>query len=247
MPFKSERISYGLARGAYPQEAVANCEGELARVLGLTRPLVGVKLLFQQEAYDAYDAPEPTAAMSYCLMVKAATQGRALKSRLQHHNCDGGTTALGLEKSTERIESGEEYYSYRLYASPVAARRHRASIRSLHAYQPVTYGVVTSPLSLCTEAPDVVLAVVSPYQAMRLVQGWEYETGMKPQTDIGAMQGFCSELTATPYLTGQMNVSVLCPSTRMLCRWGEQDMAVGIPFEQLERVIEGVVATQLEY
>lgn len=57
--------------------------------------------------------------------------------------------------------------------------------------------------------------------------------------------------TITPetmaYLTGELNVSVLCPSTRMLCKWSENDMAVGIPFELFEAVTKGIIATQPNY
>ena len=49
--------------------------------------------------------------MPYCVMVKqAALQGKGIKSRLEHHKCDGATTALALEPSTEKIESGQEYF-----------------------------------------------------------------------------------------------------------------------------------------
>ena len=82
---------------------------------------------------------------------------------------------------------------------------------------------------------------------MRIVQGYEYNTGKKPAIDMGAMRGMCSELTVSPYLTGELNVSVLCPRTRMLCKWSEHDMGVGIPFELFEQITDGVVATQPNY
>lgn len=61
---------------------------------------------------------------------------------------------------------------------------------------------------------------------MRLVQGYEYAAGVKPDIDLGAMQAVCSELTAGPLLRGSLNVSVLCPSTRMLARWSDAEMGV---------------------
>ncbi len=103
------------------------------------------------------------------------------------------------------------------------------------------------PLKACVQTPDVIIVMTNALQSMRLVQGYEYRTGKKPAVDMGAMQGMCSELTVSPYLTGEMNVSVLCPSTRMLCKWDENDMAVGIPFELFEMVTEGTVATKPNY
>lgn len=107
----------------------------------------------------------------------------------------------------------------------------------------MTYGLLVQPLDAFTMAPDIIILIADPYQAMRLVQGYSYETGIKPEIDLGAMQGMCSECTAYPYLSGSMNVSVLCPSTRMLCGWEHSDMAVGISFEQYRRIVSGVMAT----
>ena len=244
MPFQNSKLVYGLPQDDYPRESVNAHTADLSAALRLARRPVGVKLFFDAASYDAVDVPEARAAMPYCVMVRLASEDGGCRSRLEHHKCDGGTTALALEKSTERIESGAEYFSYNLYGSPAAARRHRAQIHSLHRELPTTYGILVQPLDAFTIAPDVVILITDAFQAMRLVQGYSYEAGIKPSIDLGAMQGMCSECTAYPYLSGSMNVSVLCPSTRMLCGWTHSDMAVGIPFEQYRRVVAGVMATQ---
>lgn len=248
MPFKHEKIEYGLPHEEYPRETIRECLEILKDVIGLEREPVGITFLFTQEAYEDYPAEEIKGAMPYCVMVKqAALHRRGCKSRLEHHKCDGATTALALEPTTEHIESGEEYFSYKLYSSVATARRLRASIKSLHRMPVSNYGVAIVPLADCERTPDVVIAMTNSYQSMRFVQGYEYDTGKKPMIDMGAMQGMCSEVTVSPYLTGELNVSVLCPSTRMLCKWGENDMAVGIPFELFERITSGIVATQPNY
>ena len=247
MPFKSSKISYGLPQDEYPKEHINDCLKDLKEILNLKYEPVGVRFIFDEEEYTSVIADEPSAPIPYCVMVKNAAQGKTLKSRLINHKCDGGTTALGLERSTQRIESGAEYFSYNLYSSQAVARRHRTAIKSLHSFEPLTYGILTCPLKDCVKAPDVVIGIVNAFQAMRIVQGNTYATGIKPQVDMGAMQGMCSELTAVPYLTGDLNVSVLCPSTRMLCKWDESDMAVGIPFERFEPIVRGVMATQMKY
>lgn len=35
----------------------------------------------------------------------------------------------------------------------------------------------------------------------------------------------------------------LCPSTRMLAKWHDDEMAVGMPYEHFIKTIEGVMAT----
>lgn len=248
MPYKHKNIEYGLPHERYAKEQVEECLATWREVLELESEPVGITFLFTKEDYDAYPVEETKVAMPYCVMVKQATlSGKAIKSRLEHHKCDGATTALALEDSTEKIESGLEYYSYKLYSSVATARRMRESIKSLHRMPVKTYGVAVVPLKDCEQTPDVIIMMVHALQAMRMIQGYSYRYGKKPPIDMGAMQGMCSELTVVPYLTGELNVSVLCPSTRMLCKWGQDDMAVGMPFELLEQITEGIVATQPNY
>ena len=248
MPYKHANIEYGLPHEEYPKERINACIDTLRDVIHLTREPVGITFLFNKEAYDNYPVEETKAAMAYCVMVKqAALYNKGIKCRLEHHRCDGATTAFALEESTQEIESGEVYFSYKLYSSLSVARRFRAAIKSLHRMPVSTYGMAIVPLKDCVHTPDVIIMVTNVWQSMRMIQGYDYFTGKKPAIDMGAMQGFCSELTVSPYLTGEMNVSVLCPSTRMLCKWSEDDMAVGIPFELFEMITEGVEATKPNY
>ena len=247
MPYKHSSIKYGLPHKEYPVEEVKEEILRLKKELNLSSEPVGITLFFNKESYDQYDVEETKVAMPYCVMVKQAFGNKGLKSRLEHHKCDGATTALGLERSNSKIESGEEYFSYELYSSVAVARRMRSQIKSLHREPVETYGVAICPLKDCTSNPDVIIVKSNAMQAMRMVQGYEYFSGKKPAIDMGAMQGMCSELTVSPYLTGEMNVSVFCPSTRMLCKWDDADMGVGIPFELFNSIVEGVVATKPNY
>lgn len=247
MPFKTGRES-GPHHNFYDPEQTSSQVEQLCSTLGLGHRPIGISLLFTKEEYDAYPVSERPTRSAYCVMVKnTMKRGTGCKVRLEHHRCDGGTTALGLEPSTDKIESGLEYFSYGLYASRSIARRMRENVQSLHRLGVSTYGTALVPLEQCSCPPDVVIMVTNACQTMRLVQGYEYFTGKKPQVDLGAMQAMCSELTVVPYLMGEMNVSVMCPSTRMLCKWTDNDMAVGLPFELFGMVVEGVLATQPTY
>ena len=248
MPFKSEKVKYGLAHMEYPKKNVDAALKSLSSTIHLDKEPVAITLLFTKEEYDAYPAEQIKAKTPYCVMVKsAAVSGKCIKSVLENHECDGATTAFALEPSTDEIESGRTYFSYNLYSSVATARRHRSRIKSLHREGVPTYGIAIVPLSKCEKTPDIIICMCNAYQAMRLVQGYEYYTGVKPEIDLGAMQAMCSELTVSPYMTGEMNVSVLCPSTRMLCKWEETDMGVGIPYELFEMIVSGVESTVMEY
>ena len=61
------------------------------------------------------------------------------------------------------------------------------SMRSLNNYVPLTYGIMTVPLENSKIEPDIIIGIINPYQAMRIVQGYEYYTGVKPKLDLEAM------------------------------------------------------------
>lgn len=243
MPFKHESISYGLPQDIDDKSITKSYCDDLQCALNLKRKPVGIKLYFDKEAYDESEVKEPKGKLSYCCVVEKATRGMAFKVRLEHINCDGGTIALGLEKSTNRIESGTEYFSYNLYSTPAAAKRVRDGVMGLYRTGVETYGLEVAPIEAMTVTPDVILFIVNPYEAMRIQQGYVYHTGERITSTFAAMQGICVEATVEPYLTGRMNISTLCPSTRFLAKWKDEEMAIGMPYERFKDMVEGVIAT----
>lgn len=243
MPFKHEKIKYGFPQDPYDKEIVKELCEDLDCALNLIRKPVGIKLYFSKEDYDNLDWDEPNSPLAYCCLVEKATRSKKFKARLEHLNCDGGTTALNLEPSTPRIESGEEYFSYNLYKTAAAARRVREGVPGLYRTGAPTYGVGIAALEDFDITPDVVMFIVNPYQSMRIQQGYLYHEGGRLEITGASMQGICAEATVEPYLTGRLNTTVLCPSTRFLAKWKDEEMAIGIPFEKFKNVVEGVICT----
>ncbi len=243
MPFKSDKITYGIPADAFNQELIRSYVEDLSNTIGLQRKVVGVKLFFNEEEYNKCNVEALRGKTAYCVMIERATRGHSCKSILENHNCDGGTTALGLEKSTQEIESGQVYFSYNLYSTNAVARRMRKSVMGLHREEASTYGILVRPLKDFDSVPDVIIVIGNPYHSMRLIQGYVYNNGVKPNLDCKAMQAICSECTIVPYMTCEMNISTLCPSTRMLAKWKEEEMAIGIPYEKFEETVKGVMAT----
>lgn len=245
MPFKSDKITYGIPTDEYNQSLMTSYVEDLKNTIGLSREIVGIKLFFDKEEYDKCKVPVINGKVSYCIMVERATRGHSCKSILENHNCDGGTTALGLERSTQEIESGQTYFSYNLYATNAVARRARQAVKGLHREEASTYGLLVQPLKDFEVVPDVVMIIGTSYHSMRLLQGYVYNTGVTPKLDCKAMQAICSECTVVPYMTCEMNISTLCPSTRMLCKWKEEELAIGLPYEKFEETVKGVMATAM--
>ena len=115
----------------------------------------------------------------------------------QHLRCPGGQLALGLREKDDDFTSGHNFHRLGLYADlPTCA--------DMVVHTPVAQqraaGVETGPLSAFIEQavlPDVVLLTVTPYQAMRIMQGDAYyQSGVSLHT--AGNQAVCSECTITP-------------------------------------------------
>ena len=99
------------------------------------------------------------------------------------------------------------------------------------------------PLEEYNQEPDVVIIVCNPFNAMRISQGYAYNYGHIENIKFAGMQAICQECTSLPYENDQLNISMLCSGTRMLGKWGENDLAVGMPFRFLEDVVKGIKQT----
>ena len=69
MPYKNDKIQYGLPHEQYPKEQVLEYLETWRAVLNLKSEPVGITFLFTKEDYDAYPVEEIRAAMPYCMMV----------------------------------------------------------------------------------------------------------------------------------------------------------------------------------
>lgn len=204
------------------------------------RKLVGVKLVKTQDEFKEYDAIRVSAPITYCVAVKSAAYGHAVKFTASTSGCGGSTRALGLERPSEDFYSGKSGCSLGLYSgekvsADVAAR--------MKLCPPDTYGVVVKPLDMFESAPDVVLAIVDTRSAMRIIQGYSYYYGMQENFCMSGNQAVCVEATAIPYMTEDINVSLFCSGTRFLAGWKDYEVVVGIPYSRLETVVEGIRMT----
>lgn len=212
---------------------------KLCCAVELRRSPVGVTLLRSKEAYAAAEAVEPVRPIQYCQMVASATRGHAVKATDGLISCRSGARALGMDHTDPRNANGENWARLGLYCSGEVSGKVR---KGLPLIQEDVYGVLVEPLERSAK-PDVVIVVAQPYQVMRLVQSYAYHHGMPEDIRCIGNQALCVECTARPYVTGGLNLSLLCIGTRHRAGWGEDEMAVSIPGDQLHAVVEGLMAT----
>lgn len=212
----------------------ANC------ALELERTIVGMKFLFNEEEFQQATAKPIEAPMHYCAMVKAATAGNGVKAAAKNFGCQGAARALGMIEPEEAFISGKHYLKLGLYQDLITAKNAR---NSMTLCQHKAYGVMVKPLEDFDEEPDIVLIITNPYIAMRIVQGYTYKYGMHTAFKLSGNQALCSECTAYPFESNNINISMLCGGTRNKAGWGENEIGIGMPFNRFSAVIDGVYKT----
>ncbi|MDD9302065.1 MAG: DUF169 domain-containing protein [Desulfobacter sp.] len=209
-------------------------------VLETRRRIVGVKLVKTKEEFDTFEARELYAPLSYCVCVKCAMSGAALKFTAENSGCFGSTRALGMEKPAQDFYDGSEGIMLGLYQNKSLAATVAGNMKIIST---PTYGVIVKPLENFEKAPDVVLIVTDNKNLMRLIQGYTYMHGMQTNFNMIGNQAVCVECTVTPLQTETMNISMFCSGTRYLARWKNTEAMAGIPFSIFSSVIEGVRQT----
>ena len=78
---------------------------------------------------------------------------------------------------------------------------------------------------------------------MRIVQAHAYTKGQLKNIKMAGMQAVCQECTSYVYERNEINLSMLCSGTRCVAQWSKEEMGVGIPFQQINDIIYGLVQT----
>lgn len=212
----------------------------LTSVLEIKRGLVGIKFLSDKKSFDAAYGKQTNNKMTYCVMVKVAMSNVALKITLDNISCRGARNVLGLTEPLDSFISGESGKALGLYCDLDTSKNVADAMTRLEKRY---YGIQIMPLNNFTEAPDVVIIVTSPYNVMRLLQGYGYYNGIKKTCSVSGNQAFCSELTAGPMVNAEVNFSMLCSGTRFWCGWGKEEMGISIPYQHFNDIVDGVMNT----
>ena len=206
----------------------------------LTRRVVGVKLYEDKATFHAIDLPHRKGKASYCQMIKMASAGKVVKAANDNFACDTSARVIGLRPYYEEDEGIQGWEDSGLYAS-------RKEATTLHeTVQPVeqtTVGIVTGPLSKLPHAPDIIMMPCTPYQAMRIVQGYTYHYGFKKDIKMSGQCGVCFESTSLPLREQDLSISLLCSGTRFICKWPEDTMMVAFPYAMASTILDGIAKT----
>lgn len=209
--------------------------------LELDRKIVGIKFLHSPLEYEKETAEELKNKINYCVLVKIAMSGYGKKAKLDVFGCMSAARAFGMVEPDDIWLEGCCYKNKGMYRDLATSRK---VVRNTSCSTQKAYAIVVKPLEEYGEdEPDIVIMVTHPYNIMRLIQGYTYEFGTYNSYKLIGNQAFCSECTAYPLESNEINISALCSGTRYYAGWKKEEMALGIPYGKFERMIEGLSKT----
>lgn len=216
-------------------------------LLALQRLPVGMRFLYDKPEYTACQYAETSGPKPYCVAVRDATKGAALKMHASHFSCVAGGRALGVIKPhndcvpANTVISGKRFAGMNIYEDFCVGRQ---VAKDMVYCEHEVYGTALAPLAHYTDAaPDVIIIIANPRNAMRLIQAHAYHSGQIKNFKLVGNQAICQECTSYPFERNCLNISMLCAGTRRLARWSDDEMGLGFPRNLLPEIIKGLRAT----
>lgn len=169
-----------------------------------------------------------------CLMIQAARRGISFYSSGSSIICGGGQH-LGIGKSPVPDIKKALVQKENLVASEQAAIRRLEQVRQ-RVPKKGSY-VIFTPLEKAHLKPDVVLFIGKPIQISRILHLALFETG-----EIDTLHGepLCSGVIGIPVTTGKIGISFLDMTCRTFGKYGENELAIGLPYERVATVIRSI-------
>jgi uncharacterized protein (DUF169 family) len=147
-------------------------------LLELKRQVVGISFLRTKEDFDAHTAPATDKLVPYCRSVQQATEGVSVKLTIDNFGCPASAVALGLIENDEYSASGQKHANMGVYKDIEVSK---AIADDMVYCRESSYGIAVEPIQAWTQAPDVLLVITTPFNAMRLLQGNAYFNGQTKQ------------------------------------------------------------------
>lgn len=178
---------------------------------------------------ESKELPEKSGLL-FCELVHKARMGE--KFRISGQACSPGDYILGLSE-----ESPAEYYlKSGRYKNTQSAEKAALSLPRLKRK---FCSIMVEPLSLNKDNFDVLILFLKPEKAMRVVQANAYSEGKRTVMDTMGAASVCGDCTVLALEQG-MGLSFGCKGSRKHSGYGNFEVPLGIAFEKLEKIEEGL-------
>ena len=211
---------------------------EFKERLNLDKSPVAIKFVLREE-----DIPEGIKKIDenirHCEMVQKAAQGEIFYATSEEQMCKGGSSALGLQETPEKIKTGEFYQSLGRFSSLGSAKR---TMESIPKIEPMMKAIIYAPLESNKFDPDVVVIICNPAQAMRLAQAMVYNRGGRVEASFSGIQSVCADAVAGPFINNTANFTIGCSGSRQYADIKPDEVIVGMNGENIGCLVTALVS-----
>jgi hypothetical protein len=105
-----------------------------------------------------------------------------------------------------------------------------------------TKSVMVAPLEEADLEPDVIVVISFPARMMQIVQVLCRATKKRLEASMTCeASAIAGEATALPYMEKRPNLTLLCGGARGLAGYAENELALGIPFKDFDKLVDALV------
>lgn len=109
-----------------------------------------------------------------------------------------------------------------------------------------TKSVSVAPLEKIEQEPDVVVTITDPARMMQIIQVLYRATRKRLEPSMTCeASAIAGEATALPYMKKKPNLTLLCGGARGIAEYNENELAIGIPFNQFIKLVDLLVEPTL--
>jgi len=218
----------------------ASWHNDLMRELRLRTDPVALKLVGSHQLAEG--SVRTLRTTSLCQMIAMSRYMRdegIVSASALGNKCLWSDVCLGMVREPERLAIGDLNRAFTKDAD--AARKLQEKIDHLSPEQ-LNGGVITAPLDLAKDHPDVVVLYLTPGQALKVILGLSYAEGEVIDNPITGQAAVCQSIARAVH-TEKVVLEVPCAGDRT---WGlvqDDELVMVIPWSRMAQIVEGIKAT----
>jgi uncharacterized protein (DUF169 family) len=175
-----------------------------------------------------------------CQALLLASRGQVLDLSMETLDCPTAVRALGLgDPQWERYLPSSQEHAEQIAQTfcETAAQQH---LEPPQAPPPVRLAdhILLAPVDRADTDPDLILFLCNAEQACRLVALDSYQTGVAPRLEMSG--SICHQAITYPYVTGELNLSLLDYVSRSVHGYRPEDLLVSVPFTRFQGIAQSL-------
>lgn len=190
--------------------------------------------------FDNSELQENKTKVRICQAILDAGAGKILQVNKSNNICPGASWHLGFHKIRNEkvgmmlknfVVEGEKLFCSHQALDNLVSQMPEPLDNSQKTF-------LLSPLEKMPVEPELVIFIVNPEEACRLLAFMTFVDGDMPKIKIGGPT--CRLAITYPLVTGQVNISFYDYTARRLCNMDKNKLIVSIPYTKIPQIIANI-------